>query len=96
MINLAAFGLMAGFLLGLRFRVLILGPAMIFATIGTGATGILTSQPPRMIALGVLGILVSLQLGYIIGSVVLAYLPEARPRYGRSRWTASRHFNLLG
>jgi hypothetical protein len=71
-------GAIAGILLGLRFKVLVLVPASVLAVVV-----IIISQSGHtlsMIVLTLVGTLVSLQIGYIVGSVFRSlarpYLPE--------------------
>jgi hypothetical protein len=77
-------GAIAGILLGLRFKVLVLVPASVLATVVIliGQSG----HKLSMIVLTLVGTVVSLQMGYIIGSVFRSlarpYLPE---------WMCSRH-----
>jgi len=78
-------GAIIGILLGLRFKVLVLVPASVLATVV-----IILSESGNelsVIVLTLVGTLVSLQLGYLAGSVVRflarSYLP-GRTRYRRS------------
>jgi hypothetical protein len=75
-----------GILLGLRFKVLVLVPASVLATVV-----IILSESGHelsVIVLTLVGTLVSLQMGYLAGGIlrylVRAYLP-AWTRYRRSR-----------
>ena len=71
-------GAIAGILLGLRFKVLVLVPASLLAAVVViiGQLGHTLS----MIVFTLVGTLVSLQIGYIVGSVFRSfarpYLPE--------------------
>jgi hypothetical protein len=79
--GMAAFlvtGAIVGILLGLRFKVLVLVPASVLASVV-----IIISQSGHqlsMIVLTLAGTVVSLQMGYIVGSVFRSlarpYLPE--------------------
>jgi hypothetical protein len=78
-------GAIAGILLGLRFKVLVLVPASALA-----AVVIIISQSGQkfsMIVLTVVGTVASLQVGYIAGSILRllarAYLPGRYRRSGR-------------
>ncbi len=55
-----------GIILGLRFKVLVLGPAMAVIAV----TAILSSHEPRVIVLTVFGAAASLQIGYFAGCVL--------------------------
>ena len=79
-------GAIIGILLGLRFKVLVLVPASVLATVV-----IILSESDHelsVIVLTLVGTLVSLQMGYLAGGIlrylVRAYLP-AWTRYRRSR-----------
>jgi hypothetical protein len=79
-------GTVAGILLGLRFKVFVLIPAILIAA---GAI-IVTDHEPRVIALTMLATAALLQIGYILGCVVRVYAGaylQARtaPRYRLSR-----------
>ena len=63
-------GALAGITLGLRFKVLVLVPAILFATVIIIASG----HELKVIALTVFGTAVALQVGYVVG----AYLPARR------------------
>jgi hypothetical protein len=72
-------GAIAGLMLGLRFKVLILVPAILLATAAITVTGIVSGYEVKAVALTVFGTAASLQIGYIAGYilyvVVLALLP---------------------
>jgi hypothetical protein len=78
-------GAVIGVLLGLRFKVLVLVPASVLATVVIIISG--SGHELSVIVLTLVGTLVSLQVGYIAGSILLflaqAYLP-ARMRDRRS------------
>ena len=78
-------GAIIGILLGLRFKVLVLVPASVLATVI-----IILSESGNelsVIALTLVGTLVSLQVGFLVGSILRflarSYLP-GRTRYRRS------------
>ena len=79
-------GAIIGILLGLRFKVLVLVPASVLATVVIIIHG--SGDKLSVIVLTLVGTLVSLQVGYIAGSVLRflahAYLP-AWMRDGFSR-----------
>jgi len=68
----------AGILLGLRFKVLVLVPASVLATVVIILSG--SGHELSTIILTLVGTVVSLQMGYIAGSVLRSlarpYLPE--------------------
>jgi hypothetical protein len=66
---------LSGVVLGLRFKVFVLAPAMLLATAVTIASGIMRGHAPSFVALATLGTLVSLQIGYLVGSVLQGCLP---------------------
>ena len=72
-------GAIAGIMLGLRFKILILVPAILLATAAITVTGIVSGYEAKPVALTVFGTATSLQIGYIAGCildvVVLALLP---------------------
>ena len=81
MLVLLAIGMIAGILLGLLFKVLVLVPAMLLTTAVITVLGFAKGLGFGMIALIVFGAVVSLQVGYIVGSF---FATAATPiRYGR-------------
>jgi hypothetical protein len=68
-------GAMAGIVLGLCFKVFVLAPAMLLAMALAIASGIMRGHAPSVIALATLGTLASLQIGYLGGCILQAYLP---------------------
>jgi len=70
-------GAIIGTLLGLRFKVLVLVPASVLAAIAVIING--RADKLSVIVLTLVGTLVSLQVGYIAGSIIrflaVAYLP---------------------
>jgi hypothetical protein len=75
-------GVLIGILLGLRFKVLVLVPASVLATIVIIVIG--SGHELSVIVLTLIGTLVVLQLGYLAGSVLRflarSYLPRWRHR----------------
>jgi hypothetical protein len=73
-------GAIAGIMLGLRFKVLVLVPAILLATIVIIATG--SSHKLSVIVLTVVLTTASLEIGYIVGCIlralVRAHLPARR------------------
>lgn len=80
MIVYLVIGTLAGVGLGLRFKVLVLFPAMLLAAVVTISAGIASGHASSAIALALFGTLLSLQFGYVVGCVVQAYLPIRTPR----------------
>jgi hypothetical protein len=70
-------GAIAGIMLGVRFKVLVLVPAFLIATVIIIVNG--SSHSLSAIVLTVLGTVASLQIGFIVGSILRAvaraYLP---------------------
>src|SRR5262245_49617584 len=66
---LAISGFVAGAILGSRFRVFVLAPAMLFATVSTVAVSLANSVNLLTSFLAVLAVLASLQCGYVGGVV---------------------------
>jgi hypothetical protein len=80
MLVLLAIGIIAGILLGLLFRVLVLVPGTLLATAVITVLGFAKGLGFGMIALIVFGAAVSLQVGYIVGAFIAT---AATPiRYG--------------
>ena len=65
-------GFVAGAILGSRFRVFVLVPAMLFATVSTVAVSLANGVNLLTSFLAVWAVLASLQCGYV-GGVVAAY-----------------------
>jgi hypothetical protein len=71
-------GAIVGALVGFRFKISVLAPAILFAIAGIIVNGILCDHGPRMIALTALVAAVSLQIGYFVGGILQdgsAHLP---------------------
>ncbi len=75
MIVFLAIGTIAGILLGLRFKVFVLVPAILIATIVIIASG----HELKVTALTVFGTVVALQIGYIAGCVLRVMARERVP-----------------
>jgi hypothetical protein len=75
MIAFLIIGIFAGIILGLRFKVLVLGPATLLVTAAITVSGIASGHEPRMIALTVFGAVASLQIGYFVGSILQVMTP---------------------
>jgi hypothetical protein len=80
MLVLLAIGTIAGILLGLLFKVLVLVPAMLLATAIITVLGFAKGLGFGMIALIVFGAMVSLQVGYIVGAFVATAATPYHPQ----------------
>ena len=76
-------GATIGMLLGLRFRVLVLVPAILLATVVIILSG--SGHKLNTIVLTLIGTVVSLQLGYITGSILRLLARSYPPAWFRSR-----------
>ena len=87
-------GAIAGMMLGLRFKVLVLIPAFFLATVIIIVNG--SGQTLSAIVFTVLGTVASLQIGYVMGSILRAlaraYLPAAE-RHKRAGFAFKRFFH---
>jgi hypothetical protein len=81
-------GFVFGCVLGLRFRVFVLGPALVVAAISTAAISSANGFGGGRIVLAVLAVVVSLQCGYVVGLGV-SYITE-RTRLPIRAWTPYR------
>ena len=63
----------AGMMIGLRFKVFVLGPATLLATAAATVTGIGSSHEAKTIALTAFGTMASLQIGYFAGRILLPW-----------------------
>jgi uncharacterized membrane protein len=70
--------LLAGMVLGQRFKVLILIPAIAVALFGAICAGILLGQNPWSIALMSIGVTTGLQIGYLMGTAIRFFLVASR------------------
>ena len=75
MIVFLIIGAFAGIMLGLRFKVFVLGPATLLVTAAITVSGIASGHEPRIIALTVFGTLASLQIGYFVGGILQVMTP---------------------
>ena len=81
-----------GAILGLRCRVFALVPVILFIGVGTSAAGILGGRDTHFILLSVVGILALLQISYLGGSLLQAYLKvQNKEPYRPSTWAPTRH-----
>ena len=68
----------AGFLMRLRFKVLVLVPAGLLMTVGVTLASVANSQGYWTNALIIIAVIVFLQCGYIIGCITQVFIPHAR------------------
>ncbi len=78
----------AGMMLGLRFKVFVLGPATLLATAAATVIGIGSSHEAKTIALTVFGTTASLQIGYFTGCILLPWFSRT---YRHGPYTLSPH-----
>jgi hypothetical protein len=69
MIVLLAVGIFVGIILGLRFKILVLVPTLLVAVGIVAMVGILDGHHLSAILLTVFSLIVSLQIGYVVGCV---------------------------
>ena len=74
MVLLIIFGVTIGAILGTRFRVFVVVPAIFFAAAIVVAIGYVNGLSGRTLWLALLAMLVSLELGYLVGCFGAAYL----------------------
>jgi hypothetical protein len=89
MLAVAVFGGALGVVLGAHFKVFVLMPAMLFASVATFALGFGSGANPHAIFLAMLVILASLQFGFVAGGVAETHF-SARTKPPRRRWTPSQ------
>ena len=78
MVTFAIIGAIAGALLGIRFKVLVLIPAILVATVVVIITGHQIGQHVLAIVLSALATISALEIGYMVGCVVrVKVLPSA-------------------
>jgi hypothetical protein len=68
----------AGFLMSLRFKVLVLVPAGLLITVGATLASVANSQGYWTNALTIIAVILFQQCGYIIGCITQVFIP-ARP-----------------
>jgi len=80
-------GAIIGVLLGLRFKVLVLVPASVLADIAVIVNG---RGDLSVIVLTLVGTLVSLQVGYIAGSIIRFLAHAYLPAWMRDRFSGTK------
>jgi tetrahydromethanopterin S-methyltransferase subunit C len=87
-------GAIAGILLGIRFKVLVVVPASLLAAVIVVANG--SGQQLGAVVLTLLGTVASLQIGYVVGSILRALVRTRLPaaeRHKRDGFTFRRFFH---
>jgi hypothetical protein len=87
MIMLALVGALAGAVLGLRYKVLILVPAIWLGVVLVVAVGIGHGDGAGSIALACAALATALQLGYLAGTFTRFTIAGARAARHRSGWS---------
>ena len=85
-------GTIAGIMLGLRFKILVLAPAILLAMAVITETGIASGDKAWAIALTVFGTAASLQIGYFAGGILCAMIRAHPP----ARSTAAYRSSTVG
>jgi hypothetical protein len=80
MLTLLILSLLAGLVLGQRFKVLILVPAALPPVVLAAVIGLVQADAFLTVALSALAAIGCLQIGYLAGTVVHRGLGSARPR----------------
>jgi hypothetical protein len=81
----------AGFVLGLRFKVLALAPAMVLG-VAVSIASLAPHHHAVAILLGLFGTLTFLQLGYVLASVLQTYWPvQIGAVLQHHSWSPTRH-----
>jgi hypothetical protein len=84
--------IVGGVILGLHCRVFALLPVILLIGVGTSVTGILGGRDTHFILLSVAGVLSLLQISYLAGSLLQAYLKvQNKKPYRPSTWAPTRH-----
>lgn len=84
-IKLAVIGVAVGIVLGLRYKVLILVPAIMFAMISAIIVGIAHAERFWSIVLMTLELIAAVQLGYLAGTVTHAAIATIFPPWKQGR-----------
>ena len=77
--ELAIIGVVVGIVLGLRYKVLVLVPAVLFAMIFAIAVGVGRADSFWSIVLTTIALVIAVQLGYLAGLVIHAAIAAIRP-----------------
>jgi hypothetical protein len=94
MYSVFLFAPIIGIILGLKFRLLALGPAILVAAGLIATVGIAHGYSPGLIAMWLFEVLAALQLGYLLGCCIGEYssvqAPSPAPQVGSTKTRASR------
>src|SRR5215470_14780585 len=77
--ELAIIGVVVGIVLGLRYKILILVPAVLFAMILAIAVGVGRADSFWSIVLATVALVIAVQLGYLAGIAIYAAIAAMRP-----------------
>jgi hypothetical protein len=78
MFMLGILSLLAGMVLGQRFKILIVALAILIVVPVIAGVGVILGETPRLIALGAATAIVCLQVGYLVGIILRQVLLTAR------------------
>lgn len=92
--------IVAGFLLGLRFRVLVLVPVSLLIMVAITFVGAANGQGYSAMALTIIGAVVFLQGGYMIGCIMQVYIParlstSTKKHFRSARYVTERDMTYL-
>jgi hypothetical protein len=86
-------GAIAGIILGLRFRSLILVPASLLSIVTVSVIVAARGDRPSVVALAAIGTMASLQIGYLVSSTLRTVVDLATSESPRSK-SESTHGNV--
>jgi hypothetical protein len=78
MFMLGILSLLAGMVLGQRFKILIVALAILIVVLVIAGVGVILGETPRLIALSAATAIVCLQVGYLVGIILRQVLLTAR------------------
>jgi NADH:ubiquinone oxidoreductase subunit 6 (subunit J) len=84
-IDIAAIGVVVGIVLGLRYKVLVLVPAVMFAMISAIMIGVTHADRFWSIVLMAVELIAAVQLGYLAGTVTRTAIAAIFPPWKRGR-----------
>jgi hypothetical protein len=91
MLAVIILGAAVGLVLGAYFKMFALGPAIMLASAATVATGFINGMDAHIVVLAVLAVLVSLQVGYVVGGVAAAYF-SVQTKLPHRTWMPSQYY----
>lgn len=89
MLAFPVIGVVAGIMLGLRFKISIFVPTISFTGAAVVLFGLAGGHEPRVIALALFAAVVSLQIGYIVGCALQDRRVDADPTGRQTRIPAA-------